>query len=192
MESSVDDTGVGRIHELIEREHFREAIDLTLPLAQAGGVGAQLILGWLYQVGKGVPKDFDRAKAWYLEAVPSESPRAEFYLGSVYWNESDFPQAVEWFERAASHGFFPAAYQLGRMYRHGAGVQRDPRRAREYVEAAARSGHMFAQRDLAREMARGHRGVLRIPLGLFRCLQVTWRAVRIASRNLEDDRLFRL
>jgi TPR repeat protein len=43
-------------------------------------------------------------------AAASNSSRAEFYLGTVYWNAGIFSQALEWFEKAASHGYAPAAY----------------------------------------------------------------------------------
>ena len=83
-------------------------------------------------------------------------------------------------------------YQLGRMYRHGLGVSRDLDVARNYNEQAAQEGHLFARRDLARELLKGRRGLSLVPVGLFRMLQIGWTALRTASRDLEDDMLFRL
>jgi len=177
---------------LLNRGRLHEAYELALRLATAGQSDAQMKLGWMYQVGKGVDRDLEQAKVWYRAALQTESPRAEFYLGTVYWNESAFPEAVAWFESAASHGFTPAMYQLGRMYRHGVGVAPDEGVAAQYVEEAARGGHIFAQRDLAREMVKGRRGLLRIPVGFLRLIQVGYRGVRTGWQNFEDDRLFRL
>lgn len=191
-QSVADMTDSSHIDVLLKQGRFKDAYDLTLPLATAGVSNAQMTLGWMYQVGKGVARDLEQAKFWYQSALPSQSPRAEFYLGTVYWNESAFPEAVAWFQRAASHGFTPAMYQLGRMYRHGVGVPRDQGLAARCVAEAARGGHIFARRDVAREMLSGRQGVSRIPLGLLLLIQVTWKAIRTASRNIEDDLLFRL
>jgi TPR repeat protein len=180
------------VNDLLNQGRFKEAYDLTLPSARAGVNSAQMTLGWMYQVGKGVERDLEQAKFWYRSALESQSPRAAFYLGTVYWSESAFSEALAWFEKAASRGFTPAMYHLGRMYRHGVGVPRDQTLAAKYVEEAARGGHIFARRDLAREMVRGRHGLSRIPLGLLRLIHVTWSAIRTASRNFEDDLLFRL
>jgi uncharacterized protein len=185
-------TDTSHVNDLLNQGRFIEAYDLTLPLATAGVTNAQMILGWMYQVGKGVDRDLEQAKVWYRSALDSQSPRAEFYLGTVYWNESDFVEAIVWFQKAASHGSTPAMYQLGRMYRHGVGVPRDQILAAKYVDDAARGGHIFARRDLAREMLKGRHGLLRIPVGLIRFIHVVWSAIRTASTNIEDDLLCRL
>jgi hypothetical protein len=121
----------------------------------------------MYQSGKGVQRDLDEAEGWYQRAVHSDPQRAEFYLASVYMEKHDFQQALEWFERSASRGYAAATYQLGRIYRFGVGVGVDRQRGFEYIEQAAQKGHLFARRDIAREMLRGHRGLSRIPSGLF-------------------------
>src|SRR5687768_7717283 len=108
-------THASNVTDLLNEGRFPEAYDLALRLATAGVSEAQITLGWMYQVGKGVARDFERAKFWYRSASQSQSPRAEFYLGTVYWNEGAFADAVTWFEKAASHGFTPAMYQLGRI-----------------------------------------------------------------------------
>jgi TPR repeat protein len=185
-------TDTGRIDALLTQGRFTEAYDLARELATAGLSSAQMTLGWMYQLGKGVERDFDQAKFWYRSALQSQSPRAEFYLGTVYWNESAFADAVSWFQRAASGGFTPAMYQLARMYRHGVGVPRDPTLAAKYVAEAARGGHIFARRDLARDMLKGRQGLSRVPLGVLRLIHVGWSALRTASRNIDDDLLSRL
>ena len=185
-------TDTSHVNDLLNQGRFQEAYDLTVPSATAGVSNAQMTLGWMYQVGKGVERDLEQAKFWYRSALQSQAPRAEFYLGTVYWNESAFAEAIEWFQKAASQGFTPAMYQLGRMYRHGVGVPRDQILAAKYVEEAARGGHIFARRDLAREMLRGRHGLSRIPIGFIRLIQLGWSAIKTASKNIEDDVLFRL
>lgn len=187
-----DSPDVDAVNRLIENNQFNEAYGELLRLAEAGSAHAQLHLGWMYHFGKGVQRDVNEAKRWYHRAVRSNLPRAEFYLASTYWNERDFQQALEWLKRSASHGFAPATYHLGRMYRHGVGVQADLQKALEYVEEAARQGHLFARRDIAREMLKGRRGIARIPLGAFSLVGLTWTFCRVGLKNEDDDRLLRL
>ena len=182
----------GPITALINEERFKDAYELSLRMAKEGSTSAQLILAWLYQFGKGVPRDLDKARYWYTSAVESNSPSAEFYLGLFYWNESDFNQAIPWLEKAASHGYTTAAYHLARMYRHGIGAPRDIKLELKYVQQAAQGGHLFAKRDLAREMLQAKHGLSRIPLGFFRLMHVAWLILRTAMRNPEDDSLLRL
>jgi hypothetical protein len=181
-----------QLNDLLNGGRLKEAFNLALRLSTAGDGVAQMKLGWMYQVGKGVARDLEQAKVWYRAALQTQSPRAEFYLGTVFWNDSVFPEAISWFEKAASHGFGPAMYQLARMYRHGVGVSPDQRLAVKYVREAAQAGHIFAQRDLAREMVKGQHGLLRIPVGFVRMIQVGYSGARTGWRNFEDDRLFRL
>jgi hypothetical protein len=192
MQPLAEDAQLSTIDTLIDKGEFKQAYDLSLALAEAGVSSAQVFLGWLYQTGKGVRQDLDQAKRWYRSALKSNSPRAEFYLGTVYWNQSAFPEAIQWFETAAAHGYAPAAYQLARMYRYGVGVERDPELARRFVEQAAGEGHIFARRDLAHDMLRGRRGLSRIPVGLLSLLHLGWVTVTTASKNIEDEALFRL
>jgi uncharacterized protein len=180
------------IAEMLERGHFSDAYAYSLPLAEQGEVDAQLYVGWMLHTGKGVTKNLREAEEWYRRAIAANSVRAEFNLGSLFWNSRDFPRALEWFERAGADGFGPALYHLGRMYRHGVGVAASPAKAREYVERAARLGHIYARRDLALEMVTGARGISQIPRGFLRLCGVVWLGYKTAYRDIWDDALLRL
>ncbi len=64
--------------------------------------------------------------------------------------EQDYLTAVEWFNRAISHGSIDALYQLALLYRDGRGVPRDINRSIELFEDASRRGHPRAAYELAR------------------------------------------
>jgi TPR repeat protein len=78
------------------------------------------------------------------------------------------------------------------MYRHGIGVDASPAKARDYVDRAARLGHLYARRDVAREMLSGARGIVQIPRGFLSLCRVVWLGYKTAFRDIQDDALLRL
>jgi len=56
--------------------------------------------------------------------------------------------AAVWYRKAADSGSAAATFDLGKMYENGRGVPRDPAKARELYERAARMGNAEARRRL--------------------------------------------
>ena len=88
--------------------HYQRAIDLWLPLAEAGDARAQEFVGILYEEGHGVPKDVAKAIEWYERAAESGDMAAQFNLGRIYMNgeivERDLERARDLLQRAADQG----------------------------------------------------------------------------------------
>jgi TPR repeat protein len=114
---------------------------------------AQLYLGWMYQTGRGSTQDVEKAEYWFRRAVAADSPKAAYYLATVYWQKHELQQALEWFETSASRGFAPAIYQLGRIYRLGYHVPIDEKKGWEYIERAARKGMCLRAETIGRRGA---------------------------------------
>jgi len=87
---------------------YQRAIDLWLPLAEAGDPRAQEFIGILHEEGHGVPKDIDKALAWYERAAESGDMAAQYNLGRIYLDGKLVAQDVErghaWLQRAADQG----------------------------------------------------------------------------------------
>ena len=79
------------------------AIDILIPLAEAGEVYAQLHLGLIYNDGDEV-NDAEAAK-WYQRAAEAEEPHAQYLLGMMYYDGKGVAQncrkAAKWIRRAA-------------------------------------------------------------------------------------------
>jgi uncharacterized protein len=79
---------------------------LTTP-AREGNAVAETYLGFMYQQGRGVPKDFSEAGRWVHAAAEQGEPSAQFFLGSLYDRgfgvAHDFVQSYLWFDLAAAH-----------------------------------------------------------------------------------------
>ncbi len=143
------------------REHdYASALKEIAPLARSGNADAQHLLGLMYFMGRGVPRDYRQAFEWHYKAALQGVSDAEYVIGAMYYTGNAVPQdqklAVSWFRKAAELGQPDAQYALGLMYRHHvAGVPEDPVTAFMLWDRAAAGGHRSAgeQRDdLARRM----------------------------------------
>src|SRR4051794_1203735 len=66
------------------RGHYAYSAQLLLPEAQRGLAVAQTYLGYLYQQGWGVPRNFGEAGSWFSRAARQGEPAAQFFLGLLY------------------------------------------------------------------------------------------------------------
>jgi TPR repeat protein len=188
MKSNPETTEEFRIaSELFENERYEEAFEKYRVLAEKGLVAAQLLLGWMYHAGKGVHQNLEEAEKWYQKAAVTDSPEGQFYLATLHRTKRQYQQAIEWFEKSASQGYSPAIYLLGKLYYIGDGVAINKEKAFEYFERAAQDGHLFARRNIAYDMIKGHRGISRIPFGILVMAQVLWIAVKVGLKDPDSD-----
>lgn len=75
------------------------------PLADAGDVTAQSLLGMVYRSGEGVRRDAEAAAGWYRRAAVQGHPYAQYNLGDMYRTgegvAEDLAEAYIWFALAA-------------------------------------------------------------------------------------------
>lgn len=140
--------------------NYSLALKETTPLAAAGHADAQHLLGLMYYMGRGVPRDFAQAFSWHHKAALQGKADAQYVVGAMYYTGNavaqDRDEATEWFRKAAVQGHGEAQYALGLMYRHHVnGILQDNVIAWMLWDRAAAGGHRkaAAQRDaLARQM----------------------------------------
>ena len=94
--------------EAFERSDYATALRELRPLAEHGDGLAQSMLGWMYEWGEGVPKDYVQARLWYEKAAAQGSPDAQFTLGQLYAKgqgvTQNHVQAHMWYNLAAANG----------------------------------------------------------------------------------------
>lgn len=66
------------------RDDFATALRLYKPLATKGYAYPQLILGYMFEHGKGVLKDYQQALTWYRKAAEQGYSNAQYNLGAMY------------------------------------------------------------------------------------------------------------
>jgi len=124
---------------------YQKAIRLFKSFAEQGDAHAQYNLGFMYDNGKGVPKDHAKAFHWYRKAAEQGDAGAQYNLGLMYVNGKGVPEddaeAVHWYRKAAEQGDAYAQYELGIMYFNGQGVGQSDIKAYAWWTAAAENGH---------------------------------------------------
>jgi len=78
----------------LARQNYAAAVALLSPLAQAGNRDAQASLGYLYEIGRGVPQDETQAALWFRRAAEQGQPFAQYQLGLLYDKGRGVPQDV--------------------------------------------------------------------------------------------------
>jgi TPR repeat protein len=89
------------------RQQYVLASELLQSPAQLGDPLAQTYLGFMYQEGRGVPRDYEVAAHWFRAAADQGQPTAQFFLGLLYDKgfgvRRDFVDAEKWLNLAAAH-----------------------------------------------------------------------------------------
>jgi len=126
----------------------------------------------MYNNGKGVDKDTEKAKEWYGRAIrrnyaPALNNRGVMYVRRYESIVRDIPEfaeeqitkAVKSFREAAEQGNSTAQYNLGILIDRGYGVESGTKAAAEWIKLAASQGYVPAQNKLAQLYQYGLWGV---------------------------------
>ncbi len=86
-----------------------EDINSIIKAAEAGDADAQHKLGFMYEEGRGLPYDEEKATEWYLKAAKQGHPEAQKDLGYRYFNGEGTPinyeESLKWFKAAYENGY---------------------------------------------------------------------------------------
>ena len=92
-----------------QRQDYKTAHRLFLPLAEQGDAHAQYNLGQMYRKGLGVPQDYKEAVKWYRLSAEQGDATSQFNLGTMYEVGQGVPQdyllAHMWLNIAGSNGY---------------------------------------------------------------------------------------
>ena len=77
-------------------------------------------LGWMYENGKGVPQNYEKAVELYKKAADAESGYAQNKLGWIYENgeygqKKDLEEALKWYKEAAENDYDGAQESVARV-----------------------------------------------------------------------------
>ena len=143
-------------------KNSKEAIKLFKKSAKQDNPYAKLNLANLYEEGKEINQDIEKAvKLWYevaydydieeaskkvKEYALKNCASAQYYYSNLFeFEERD--KALEWLNKSADNGFAAAQYDLGICYRDGVNVEKSYEKAKYYLTAASNQyydGALFA------------------------------------------------
>jgi uncharacterized protein len=110
-----------------KKKDYKTAHELWLPLAEQGEPRAQFFLGFMHEIGFGIPKNDKKALKWYQLAAKQGDPRAQLFTGFMYDFGQGVPEddqkAVKWYQLASEQGVRHAKtyiYKLAKKNSHEA------------------------------------------------------------------------
>ncbi len=142
-----------------DRANYASALQVWLPLAQAGDPNAQNKVGEIYERGIGGAPDYELAALWYRRSADQGFPRAQINLGFLYERglgvTEDRKAALNLYREASD---LPDAVLLDSAEAQAASLQlqqlqRDLARTQQQLESARRELRQRA-RDLENENRR--------------------------------------
>ena len=133
----------------IDRNHYATAFRSFRPLAEEGNPEAQNNLGFLYQHGLGVKRNYSLALNWYTRSANQELAEAQHNLGMLNYLghgvSQDFRIARRYFQKASDQKLGAASYMVGLIHFKGEGFQKNDAQARRYFAKAASEGDANGQ-----------------------------------------------
>ena len=123
------------------KEDFREAIKWYQEAAKLGHTKSHLKLGTLYYEGLGTEVNYDIAEKWLIEPANSGYVAAQYMLGMIYLDGTskimkNERKAFDLLTQAADGFHADALYQVGRLHYLGVGTDKNPEKAKKYLELA--------------------------------------------------------
>jgi TPR repeat protein len=132
-------------YRVFQTGDYATAIEEWRPLAEAGNIDAQYILGLMNLNGEGIPQDYAKAIKWLHRAAKAGNADAQFSLANMYRKgkgvEQDHAKAITWYRRAAEAGDASAQLNLGVMYGRGQGLPQNYIIAYMWFNLAATQGN---------------------------------------------------
>ena len=112
--------------------------------ASQGNADAQVYIGLMNDLGRGVTQNYAEAMRWYKLAAAQGDAGAQVYIGLLYRTGrgvgQDYAEAMRWFELAAAQGNTDAQFNIGKMYQSGNGVAQNLVRAHMWSNLSALNG----------------------------------------------------
>lgn len=122
-------------------QRLRSALDLLYSAAEQKFSSAQLMLGSLYEAGRGVPKNYRKAAEWYQAAARQGNAAAQYHLALLLSEgqgvAQDQQQASYWLKQAAAQDLSAAQFQLGQRYLYGVDGETDLLQGYQYLLKAS-------------------------------------------------------
>lgn len=135
-----------------------EAVRQFQESAENGDSNAMIALAEIYNRGKGLMKDSEKALYWFHRAAEAGNSTAMCYLarrhdllGSHRNTSEDVTKAIKWYTKAAAAGRSDAMHRLGWIYL----ISKDCEKAIQWFHEAAEAGHINAMDSLASSYERG-------------------------------------
>ena len=132
--------------------NFSKILPTIEKLVDKNNPGSQHLLGYMYQHGEGVEKDYEKAIHYYTLSANQGNSSAQYNLGNMYYFgqgvKKDYEKAIHYYTLSVNQENSVAQNNLGYMYKYGTGVEQDYEKAIHYYTLSANQGNSSAQNNL--------------------------------------------
>lgn len=133
----------------IEKESVKKFVKYQ-KLANIGNAAAQRNLGYMYETGKGVPRDYKKAFIWYERSAKNNNSQALNNLAHMYQKgygvKKDYEKAIKCLLQSAKMKDDIAQFNLGIAFQMGKGVEKDMKQALYWYKKSMKNGNKEAKR----------------------------------------------
>lgn len=144
--------GITEAVQSLNARNYKAAFDEFSYLASEGDATAAYYLGYMHQMGLGIPVNFPQAMSWFQRAAEKNNLDAVYQMGMMYLEGKGVPKnvnkALDLLKTAGRNNHAEALYQLGEVYAKGTDVKRDYPYAYGYYQISALEGYAPAQYKL--------------------------------------------
>lgn len=134
---------LGQFYETGEMfQSYETAFELYQKCYDQGGIYGGYLMGRLYEIGKGVTQDLQKAIDYYTEASSKGIMEATIALAKVYEKEQNYKKAIGLYKMISLKGDIEATIRLGEMYEYGIGINVNLDLAVEYYLKAQDNDHL--------------------------------------------------
>ena len=106
------------------------------------------LLGRVYYLGTGFPRDLDQAAKACEKAASQGDPFGQHILGMIKLERNEYAKAADWFRKSALQGLPQAQQQLGLLLKQGRGVTTDKFEAYVWLLVSFDAGNQSVANDL--------------------------------------------
>lgn len=125
---------------LWQREDWAGAVTMWRPFAERGDADAMFNMGQARKLGRGLPRDEEKARAWFRRAAEKNHRPSQANLGILLFQIREKEEALRWLKLAADAGEPRAQYVYGVALWNGDGVPRSLSFAYAYLARSADQG----------------------------------------------------
>lgn len=145
-------------HFTMAESYIDLSFDKLVVAAESNDEVAMGFLAELYEQGRGIEKNQEKAYTWYKKSAELNYAPAQYNLAVLLTNgmiNEDFEQALFWAEKAAEQNHISAQFLVASLYAQGKGVYVNKQKAYSWYKRAALQDNTMAQYNLALMLLQG-------------------------------------
>jgi len=169
--------------KLINSADQAAAFAAAMRLAKNGNTEVYLTLGWFFEAGHGCKKDYLQAENYYRKSFDAGVESSNYYLGRLLANNGRFNEAQKYLDSSLAKHNPSAAYWLAVSLYDQSKEKNDLDQYFKFLRIAADSGHLFAQRDLAKAYISGRFGFVNRAKGVYQFVRILGKALFVANKE---------